>query len=318
MYVCLFVSFDVAFVDIVSLPLIVFAVFRKPVLFYCHYPDKLLATSLDPHSRPSRLKTYYRRFVDSLEEFSLRFASVIVCNSRFTACAFERAFSGLPKPSVVYPCVSIANKERGRATQEGITTNASKFSILSLNRYERKKDIGLAIDALAAMKHREVRGKKLHLVIAGGYDERIRENIEYFNELEELVKTSGLTDSVTLLRNISDSERRKLLQESLAVLYTPSNEHFGIVPLEAMAEGIPVIAANSGGPTESIEDRVTGFLCDSTAKSFADAITLVMNDTALAAKMGTAGRERVLNLFARSVMGRELQNILMRIWPSGR
>lgn len=168
------------------------------------------------------------------------------------------------------------------------------------------------------MKHHEVRGKKLHLVIAGGYDERIRENIEYFNELEELTKTSGLTDSVTLLRNISDSERRKLLQESLAVLYTPSNEHFGIVPLEAMAEGIPVIAANSGGPTESIEDRVTGFLCDSTGKSFADAITLVMNDTALAAKMGTAGRERVLNLFARSVMGRELQNILMRIWPSGR
>jgi alpha-1,3/alpha-1,6-mannosyltransferase len=44
------------------------------------------------------------------------------------------------------------------------------------------------------------------------------------------------------------------------LLYTPANEHFGIVPIEAMHLGCVVIACNSGGPLESIEDGETGFL----------------------------------------------------------
>lgn len=57
-------------------------------------------------------------------------------------------------------------------------------------------------------------------------------------------------------RNVSDDERYKrylmgrawLLQNCLAVLYTPEREHFGIVPVEAMYNEAPVIACNSGGP----------------------------------------------------------------------
>ena len=41
----------------------------------------------------------------------------------------------------------------------------------------------------------------------------------------------------------------------------PQNEHFGIVPLEAMAAARPVIACNSGGPRESVLHGTTGFLC---------------------------------------------------------
>lgn len=44
------------------------------------------------------------------------------------------------------------------------------------------------------------------------------------------------------------------------MLYTPTEEHFGIVPCEAMMEGVPVIAVNSAGPTETVEQGITGFL----------------------------------------------------------
>lgn len=54
------------------------------------------------------------------------------------------------------------------------------------------------------------------------------------------------------LKSIPADLRWGLLLHSRAVLYTPEKEHFGIVPVEAMAMGTPVIARNSGGPRESI------------------------------------------------------------------
>lgn len=52
------------------------------------------------------------------------------------------------------------------------------------------------------------------------------------------------------------SERSALLNapSTLALLYTPTNEHFGIGPVEAMVCGLPVLACNTGGPTETIVD----------------------------------------------------------------
>jgi len=63
---------------------------------------------------------------------------------------------------------------------------------------------------------------------------------------------SLLNSDVLFLPSISEAQRSFLLGISMCLLYTPSNEHFGIVPCEAMASHVPVIAVNSGGPLESI------------------------------------------------------------------
>lgn len=72
--------------------------------------------------------------------------------------------------------------------------------------------------------------------------------------------------------SFSDQQRSALLASCTALLYTPTNEHFGIVPLEAMACGRPVIACNSGGPRETILNGRTGFLCEPQPQSFAAAL----------------------------------------------
>ena len=72
----------------------------------------------------------------------------------------------------------------------------------------------------------------------------------------------GLQNHVIFKRNITNVERLSLLRKAKAVLYTPSMEYFGIVPVETMYLKTPVIAINNGGPMESVENNVTGYLID--------------------------------------------------------
>lgn len=67
-----------------------------------------------------------------------------------------------------------------------------------------------------------------------------------------------------------------LLSACSAVLYTPQHEHFGIVPLEAMAWAKAVVACDSGGPKESVVNGRTGLLCEPTSESFANAMAQLM------------------------------------------
>ena len=62
------------------------------------------------------------------------------------------------------------------------------------------------------------------------------------------------------MKSISNDERLLLLENTKILCYTPENEHFGIVPVEAMHMGCIVLACNSGGPLESVANGETGFL----------------------------------------------------------
>ena len=144
-----------------------------------------------------------------------------------------------------------------RPTAQG----ASKAVLVtSLNRYERKKNINLALASFAKYIAMPGAPKNSVLVVAGGYDERLRENVEHHLELVSLANKLQIIDKVVFLRSISNAQRVSLLKHTDILLYTPENEHFGIVPVEAMMLGAVVIACDSGGPLESVEHERTGFL----------------------------------------------------------
>eukprot|EP01138_Halocafeteria_seosinensis_P004509 gb/GECG01004612.1/.p1 GENE.gb/GECG01004612.1/~~gb/GECG01004612.1/.p1 ORF type:complete len:461 (+),score=34.44 gb/GECG01004612.1/:1-1383(+) len=267
---------------------------RTPILFYCHFPDQLLV------SRTSKLKRLYRLPFDVAEQVTTGLADRIVVNSRFTKQIFMETFTALKAhdPTVLYPCIDLSRFPESYFVPSG----DQEIVFLSINRYERKKNIQLAVDAFAELQStlEPELARRTKLVIAGGYDKRVQENVDVYSELMESAKgnnlqtcpespNEGITNehvmkkllptlycdggnpdatesgsdcSVGFLRSFTDEQKTFLLQRSVAVLYTPTNEHFGIVPIECMAMARPVIAVNSGGPRESVVHEKTGFLCE--------------------------------------------------------
>jgi len=92
------------------------------------------------------------------------------------------------------------------------------------------------------------------------------------------------------------------------------NEHFGIVPLEAMAAYKLVIACNSGGPVESIKNGVTGFLSSPTPQEFSSAMANLINDPQEAEKMGNEARRHVVESFSTKTFGKRLNRYLVDIY----
>ena len=297
---------DVVVLDGVSAPVPLFALVGIPVVFYCHYPDKLLCTE-----RAGWLKRSYRIVIDTVEEATTGCATIIVVNSSFTARAFHASFpslSGHFQPQVLYP--TIEEEEDGPLAATTLTTvcpaviaYTAGFDhvLLSLNRYERKKNVGLALEAFAHAK-RAASSARLLLVIAGGYDTRVLENVEHLRELKQRADTLGLTHGdgdvalgaatvdVVFRTSIPGAERSALLARATALLYTPDNEHFGIVPLEAMYARTPVVAVASGGPLETVVDGETGFLRPQDSAAFGDAILALMQPPTDAQRTALARR----------------------------
>lgn len=151
--------------------------------------------------------------------------------------------------------------------------------------------------------------------MAGGYDERVVENREYYLELRELAEKLQLSKHITFLRSFSDSEKRTLLHHSSCLLYTPDMEHFGIVPIEAMFLKCPVIAVSSGGPLETVADKETGFLCKPNADEFAVSMQEFVKDAKLSDAMGKAGHDRVVKLFSHETFTNQLNKIVLDLLP---
>ncbi|KAG8227039.1 hypothetical protein J437_LFUL013826 [Ladona fulva] len=312
---------DVVFCDLVSACIPILRLNKKVrVLFYCHFPDQLLSKT------EGRLKKIYRFPLNWLEEITTGMAHKILVNSSFTAGVFERTFSRISKkikPSILYPAVDVSKfnpssneLSKDVLTEIGIPENASL--LVSINRYERKKNLLLALDALRALKEiiKDENWSSVHLVMAGGYDVRVGENVEYYQELVDHSKSVDVFEKATFLKSPSDAVKVALLQSACCLLYTPSNEHFGIVPIEAMSAGCPVVAVCSGGPLETVVNEKTGYLCEPSAGSFASAVAKLVSSKELVAKMGANGQEHVKSLFSNRAFADSLEKIVEELLSS--
>mmetsp|Transcript_3905 Transcript_3905/g.24707 ORF Transcript_3905/g.24707 Transcript_3905/m.24707 type:complete len:419 (-) Transcript_3905:985-2241(-) len=282
------------------------------VLYYCHFPDLLL-------SKPKNaIHRAYRAPIDWIEETSTAAAHKILVNSQYTQDVFRTTFRTLAhvETHVVHPAVDVPKaltspQDARKQLQEDGNRDVAAFCarpkhlFLSINRFESKKGLELALQALEWMhRNTSVDAEDLPcLVVAGGYDPRIHADVQYNKTLLNMQKEARSKAHVLFLYNVTDTTKHALLSCCTAVLYTPTFEHFGIVPLEAMARAKPVIACNSGGPMETILHQKTGFLVEPCPSAFAQAMQALTSDPSRAAHMGCLAREHVQQRFSRAAFG---------------
>jgi alpha-1,3/alpha-1,6-mannosyltransferase len=134
------------------------------LLFYCHFPDQLLARR-DEKGVLGVVKRVYRWPFDWFEGWSTGMSDRVVVNSRFTKGVVEGVFGKetLGELRVVYPCVD-TEVEKVEEEEEMPLWDGMKV-LLSINRFERKKDVGLAVKAFKGLTAEERQG--VRLVVAG-------------------------------------------------------------------------------------------------------------------------------------------------------
>jgi phosphatidyl-myo-inositol dimannoside synthase len=165
---------------------------------------------------------------------------------------------------------------------------------------ERYKGMDTLITALPRLL---ARWPALQLVLAGEGDDRAW--------LEDLAQRNGVTLHVHFVSKLSYAELASCYAACEVFALPSSGEGFGLVYLEAMAFGKPVIGGAHGGAPEVIQDGLTGYLVQhGDASQLATCIETFLADPALARKMGERGRERVASEFRFNVFAKSLKKIL--------
>ena len=165
---------------------------------------------------------------------------------------------------------------------------------------ERYKGADDLIEAIALLRESI---SNVQLVAVGGGDDLPR--------LRKLAAHRGAGDRVTFFEGLSREQLAACYARCDVFALPSTGEGFGIVFLEAMAFGKPVIGASSGGIPDLIENDVNGVLVPPRDRErLAEALSLLLRDSTLRARLGTRGAEIVRREYFFAAFQRSLDQII--------
>jgi glycosyltransferase involved in cell wall biosynthesis len=238
----------------------IYAVFGIPrltrnhrVAYYCHTPPRFCFEDFDRYfghhgpfgQRVARMltKVFAKAFARSVGK-----AHAIFSNSKYTQ---QRLFDqcGLRSEVLYPPSLGVKIKPKTRRTV-----------YLSCARHEPYKRVDLIVRAFLELPESEL------IVASSG------------SQTEALRAIAVDAGNIRFVGRVDDPELSRLLGESIALIYIPQGEDFGMSPVEAMRHGTPVIGAAEGGLLEIIEEGVTGMFVEPTVDAIRQAVTTLNAD----------------------------------------
>ena len=161
-----------------------------------------------------------------------------------------------------------------------------RHRLVVVSRLVERKGVGNVVTALASVPDAE-------LVVAGGPDAGDLAADPQATRLQALARAAGVADRVELRGRVGRAELPALLRSADVVVCVPWYEPFGIVPLEAMACGVPVVASAVGGLVDTVVDGVTGVHVPARHPDrLAEVLQGLLADAGLRRRLGAAGARR--------------------------
>ena len=216
---------------------------NQKIVWYCNEPSAFIHSKKWIDAIPSYpmrigaklLRPILKKIDTTLEKQN----DLVICNSHFTANEYERCYAQ-KAADVVYPPIDILPVE--------LEKNKEKY-FFTVSRLSKFKNVDILIEAFAefSVSHTDYK-----LIIAGDGEDR--------EHLQKMVHDKKLDNRIVFPGKISDEEREVFYEKALATVLCSHFEPFGIVPIESMMHGTPVIAHRSGGPMETVRDGESGYL----------------------------------------------------------
>ena len=250
--------------------------FRIPNVLSIHGGDIFdPSKSLSPHK-----SWLLRKAVSSI----LNMADRVVAQSSDTQQNAYRYYN--VKRGIDIIPLGIRKPEYTKTSRQQFGLAADDIVFCTIGRLVKRKNLD---DALALFSQIHTQKKIKFLIIGDGPE---------LQHLQQLVAEYQIQDSVKFLGTVSNEQKFQILDISDIYVSTAMHEGFGLVFLEAMECGLPVVCYNRGGQNDFLEQEKTGYLVECGDKdSFAERIIELASDAEKRKNMGNYNRELVKDYY---------------------
>jgi L-malate glycosyltransferase len=244
----------------------------------------------DPSKKMSPHKSF---FFSRVVRFILNHADRIVAQSSNTRDNTLKYYNPR-KPVEIIPLAFHAPADP-KTTRKAMGIDAKEFMLITIGRLIKRKALEVLIKAVARVKD-----KKVRLYVMGDGPER-----EF---LEQTARESGVADRIVFLGYVSDEDKFRYIRVADLFTLTSLHEGFGIVFMESMYFGLPVVCTNNGGQVDFLKDGENALLIDvGDVGACAAAIERFVRDRKLYTRCSKNNREAVKMFYAEAVANKYIE-----------
>jgi len=271
------------------------------VLWYCHTP---LRDVYDLYNFRLSFKKVYEKpvyflgaaAVRTMDKNVVKKIELVLANSKNTQ---SRLLKYLKKSSMVL---------NGGVDYKDYKYGDPQKYFLYPSRISPNKRQDYAINAFKLFRKSDTKFEDYKLILVGD----VSKDKFYYDYYKFVQRLAGDAGNVELLTDVDDDKLKALYAGSTGVLFTAINEDYGLVPLEAMASGKPIISVNEGGPKETIVNGKTGFLVNN-EREMANKMRFVAEHGSVARELGKSGIERVRRNYSWNVFFKKFDIALEKV-----